>query len=65
MTGRVIQYVDHIATHEQRDSQLVFAGRVGEKIGDGPDGLPLPSALTGVYDNENGTSKTDAREYPN
>ena len=63
--GSVFQYVDHIATQEQRNVQLVFANLIGDKIGDGPNGLPLSSAITGVDDNDSNTNKTDAHEDPN
>ena len=35
-----------------------------KQIGDGTNGLPIPDAITGVDDNDNGAGETDAHEDP-
>ena len=54
----------HIETQEKCDDQWLFSNRVSKTIGDGTDGLPLPDAITGLDDNDNGAGKTDAWEDP-
>ena len=44
---------------------MVFSNYVGNEIRDRPDGLPLPSPITLVDDNNDKTKNTDACKYPN
>ena len=39
--------------------------KMSEKnLGNGPDGLPLPDAITGVDENDNGDGQIDGHEDP-
>ena len=41
-----------------------FTNMSEKNLGNGPDGLPLPDAITGVDENDNGDGQIDGHEDP-